>query len=83
MSTPAKTASTGGVVSSEGVSHEVVSMEHPIAVPKELRLPRLKPMPTRVIPKPKKDKQKKLMPVPESLRKHAATQPQRNENPTT
>ena len=83
MPTTAETASTGGIVTSEGATHEFMSMEVPTAMPKAPRSPRPKPMPKREAPKPKRDKQKKMMPVHESPRKHPNTQAQRKEKKTT
>jgi len=76
---PAETASTRETVASEGVSPKVMSMEVLATVPMTLRSPRPKPMLMREVPKPKKDNQKKLMPVCESPRKHAPTQARRKE----
>lgn len=73
---PAETASTRRAIASEGASPEVMSMEVLAAVLMMSRSPRLKPMPTREVPKLKKDKQKKPMLVHESPQKHAATQAQ-------
>ena len=76
---PAKTASTGGTIASEGVALDVVSMEALAPVPTILRSPRSKPTLVREVPKPKKDKKNKPMPVHKSSRKHAATQAQKKE----
>lgn len=53
---PVKTTSTGGTISSKGVSPQVMSMEVPAIVSKELRFPSPKPTPTREVPKIKNDK---------------------------
>jgi len=79
MFRPAETASTRGAIASEGVSQDVMSMEVPTAVPTASRLPRAKPTPVREVPKLKKYKQNKLVPVHKSTRKHAATEAQRKE----
>jgi len=70
---PTKTASTEGTIASEGAAPVVVSMEVPAVVPMAWRFPRSKPMVMREVPKPKKDKKKKLILVRESSRKHVAT----------
>ena len=54
-------------------------MEVPVVVPRMPRLPRPKLTLVREVPKPKKDKQKRQVPVCESLREHATTQAQRKE----
>lgn len=79
MSEPSETASNGGTISSQGMASEVVSMEAPAPVPTAPRLPRSKYTPVRENSKPKKDKQKRPMPVCESLRKHSTTQAQKKD----
>lgn len=80
---PVETMSTSGDFSSEGAVPEVVNVEVPAAVPTAPRSPRPNPTPVKEVPKIKKDKQKKLVPVHESPRKHAATRAQRKENLST
>lgn len=73
MSGPGEIASTEGIVASEAAAPKVVSMEAPATMPMTPRSLRSKPTPVRENPKPKKDKQKRLMLVRKSLRKHSAT----------
>lgn len=73
MSTPAETASAKGSIAFEGASLEVVSMEVPAAVLKSPRSPRPKLALARDVPNLKKHKQKKMLLVHQSLRKHLAT----------
>ena len=63
ISAQPETASTGGTVTSEGVAPKVVSMEVPAPVPNASRLPRPKPTPSREVPKWKKYKKNKMLPV--------------------
>lgn len=79
MSGPGKTKITGGTISSEGASPEVVSIEAPTTMPTAPRSPRPKPTLVREAPKPKKDKEKRPMLLHESKRKHSATQAQKKE----
>lgn len=69
----------GGVVVSKGATPQVMSMDILAPMATMSRSPTLKPRLVREVPKPKKDKQKKHMPMHESQRKHVATQAQKKE----
>lgn len=75
--------STGGTITSELNSPEVMSIKVLTVVHNAPRFPKPKPTLTREVPKLKKDKQKKTLSVRESLRKNPNTQAQRKENPST
>lgn len=70
---PIETTSAKEIVASEGDTPKVMSMEVPTNMPIVPRLPSMKPTPTREVPKLKKYKKNYMMPLRESLRKHAAT----------